>query len=112
MTSARAFPSTPRMLRTATLGVTAAAMALGLSVSAANAASDFAHRAPRATSSTWGSGPITISLIEAARHEAPVRGVDPALAPGRQDMPLQAVAVSYHPTSIPLPVAYRPARAR
>ncbi len=110
MTSARALLLGFR-LRKAALGLAGTVMALGLSVSAADAASDLGHQ-PARVASTWGAGPITLSLIEAARHEAPIRGVDPALAPGRQDMPLQAVAVSYHPTSIPLPVAYRPARAR
>jgi hypothetical protein len=94
-------------LHKAALGLAGAAVALGLSISAAQAASDLGHR-PARVAPGWGAGPITLSLIDSARREAPVRGADPALAGGRQQMPLRGVAAGYHPSSIPLPIAYRP----
>jgi len=105
MTSARRL-SRPRSLHTMALGLAAVVLTFGLSVSA-QAAADLGHQ-PARVASHWGAGPLTLSLIASARREAPLRGADPALVGGHQQMPLRAVAVGYHPTSIPMPVAYRP----
>jgi hypothetical protein len=107
MTSARCFSRLPARFHEMALGLAAAVLAIGLSVPAAHAASDLGHQ-PTRVASSWGAGPITLSLIDSARREAPVHGVDPALAGGHQPMPLQAVQVSYHPTSLPIPAPYRP----
>jgi hypothetical protein len=106
MTSASALP---RSLRKTALGLTSAAVAFGFSVSAANAASDLGHQ-PARVASGWGAAPITLSLIDSARREGPVRGTDSALAGARQRIPVGTVEVGYHPVSIPLPVASGPAR--
>jgi hypothetical protein len=107
MTSARRLSRRPRSLQQMALGLAGVVLTFGLSVSA-QAAADLGHQ-PARVASHWGAGPLTLSLIASARREAPLRGADPALAGGHQQMPLRAVAVGYHPTSIPMPVAYRPA---
>jgi hypothetical protein len=58
------------------------AVTAALSAAAARAAEAGSPSIPaRSAAATWGAGPMTTSLLEAARHEAPVRDVDHECAP-------------------------------
>jgi hypothetical protein len=111
MTTSRALPSSRNTMRKTARNLAAAVVALGLSFSAAHAASD-RPTPPHANTSSWGAGPIMLSLLDSARHEAPLRGVDPALKAGHKDQPIQAANTSYHPPIVPTPVAYAPFNGR
>jgi hypothetical protein len=92
--SANSIPATERLIWTARYvlgGLAACGLALGFSLSPAQA---------RAPGSTWGSSPITISLIESARQERPIMGLEPSQARVRNERP-QMLAL---PLPKPLPV--------
>ncbi len=67
------------VLRYALGGLAVAIVALSVAEPVAQT-STFPHQAPaRASNDAWGSGPVTASLIETARNERPIPGVEPTI---------------------------------